>query len=97
MDLDAANSGLDAVTLQDGRHVLVRNPLPSSGSARGQLTLSVSTDGMAWTDAVTLAHAERGEFSDPAVIQTEDGLVHVTYTHDRTTIHHAVLDPARLS
>jgi hypothetical protein len=30
------------------------------------------------------------------VIQARDGLVHITYTHRRTRIAHAVLDPASL-
>ena len=37
-----------------------------------------------------------GEYSYPAVIQTRDGRVHVTYTHRRTRIRHLVLDPAAL-
>ena len=36
------------------------------------------------------------EFSYPAIIQTRDGRVHVTYTWKRKRIRHAVLDPAKL-
>ena len=37
-----------------------------------------------------------GEYSYPAVIQTRDGLVHVTYTWKRSRIKHAVVDPAQI-
>jgi hypothetical protein len=54
-----------------------------------------SDDGVAWTPAVTLESAP-GEYSYPAVIQAADGGIHVTYTWNRQTIAHVVLDPTKL-
>ena len=86
------NSGIDAVTLRDGRHLLVYNPV-----ARGRtpLTLALSTDGRAWRDVLTL-ESEPGEYSYPAIIQTRDGLAHITYTWKRQRVKHVVVDPATL-
>ena len=116
--LYGVNSGLDALTLQDGRHVLVYNPrdrpggspanyqpgmlaglsgAPSGPRARWPLVVSVSKDGVAWTQALTLEDAPmRDGYAYPAVIQTRDGRIHVTYTFDRRMIKHVVIDPARL-
>jgi len=87
------NSGIDAVTLRDGRHILVYNPVTEG---RGILAVAVSDDGRNWTRALTLEEEQGAEFSYPAVIQAADGLVHVTYTWQRRRIRHVALDPAAL-
>ncbi|MEX2026309.1 MAG: sialidase family protein [Pirellulaceae bacterium] len=86
------NSGIDAVTLADGRHLLVYNHTPRG---RSPLNVAVSTDGKAWQAAAVL-ESEPGEYSYPAVIQTADGKVHITYTWKRKKIRHAVIDAAKL-
>jgi predicted neuraminidase len=84
------NSGLDAVTLFDGRHILVCNP---TLRGRSPLSVFIGVDGRAWTSVLTLEDERGAEFSYPAVIQTRDGLVHITYTWKRRRIRHAVIDP----
>lgn len=86
------NSGTDAVTLRDGRHLLVYN---HTAKGRSPLNVAVSVDGRDWQAAVRLEN-EPGEYSYPAVIQTSDGLVHVTYTWKRLRVKHVVLDPKQL-
>jgi predicted neuraminidase len=87
------NSGIDAVTLRDGRHLLVYN---HSATTRSPLNVAVSSDGRNWQAALTLEDATVGQYSYPAVIQTNDGLVHVTYTWKRERIKHVVIDPTKL-
>ena len=82
------SAGTDAVTLRDGRHLLVYNHTPKG---RTPLNVAVSRDGKQWAAAVVL-ESEPGEYSYPAVIQTADGLVHITYTWKRQRIQHVVLD-----
>jgi predicted neuraminidase len=87
------NSGIDAVTLADGRHLMVYN---HTNRGRSPLNVAVSKDGKAWQAAVVLED-QLGEYSYPAVIQTSDGLVHVTYTWKRERVRHAVLDPSKFN
>jgi predicted neuraminidase len=87
------SAGTDALTLEDGRQLIVYN---HTSRGRTPLNVAVSRDGKAWEGALVL-ESQPGEYSYPAVIQTEDGLVHVTYTWKRQRIKHVVIDPARLS
>jgi predicted neuraminidase len=59
------------------------------------LNVAVSDDGRRWKAALVLEN-QKGEYSYPAVIQTPDGLVHVTYTYHRRRVKHVVIDPKRI-
>ncbi len=83
------NAGTDALRLRDGRFLLVYNDTPKG---RTPLSVALSKDGERWTKAFDL-ETEPGEYSYPAVIQTRDGLVHITYTWRRERIRHVAIDP----
>ncbi len=91
-DLPNPNSGIDAVTLKDRRGLLVYN---HTTRGRTPLNVSVTGDGVHWFPALALEDTP-GEYSYPAVIQTSDGLVHITYTWKRQRIKHVTLDPKAL-
>jgi predicted neuraminidase len=86
------SAGIDAVRLADGRFLLVYNP---TATGRAKLDVAMSADGKIWKRAVVLEDSA-GEYSYPAMIQTRDGRVHLTYTWKRERIKHVVLDPVRL-
>ncbi len=88
-ELPNPNSGIDGVTLRDWRQLLVFN---RSETERTPLTVAISKDGRVWQDILVL-EKEPGEYSYPAVIQTKDGMVHITYTWKRRRIKHVVIDP----
>ena len=96
------NSGLDGVTLKDGRQLLVYNHVKPDSSATGgkgprtPLNVAVSKDGKTWYAALILEDSPISQYSYPSVIQTKDGLVHVVYTWRREKIKHVVIDPSKL-
>jgi alpha-L-fucosidase len=90
------NSGTDAVTLKDSSFLIVYNPdVPGKDwfNGRAKLRVAASKDGKIWEDVVVLENGTKEEFSYPAIIQTADGLVHITYTYDRKNIKHVVIEP----
>ena len=87
------NSGIDGLVLRDGRGLLVFN---DSDQKRTPLSVALSADGKIWKTVLVLEDVTDGELSYPAVIQTEDQKVHISYTWKRKTIRHVILDPARL-
>lgn len=99
-NLPNPNSGIDGVTLKDGRHLLVYNHVitaPGKWGDRAPLNVAVSPDGRTWKAALVLEPGPpEAEYSYPAVIQTVDGLVHITYTWNRKKVKHVVVDPSKL-
>jgi predicted neuraminidase len=89
LDVPNPDSGIDAVTLRDGRHLLIYNP---TTKGRTPLAVAISGDAEQWRQVLSLEDAP-GEYSYPAVIQTSDGLINITYTWQRKRIKHVVLDP----
>jgi alpha-L-rhamnosidase len=96
------NSGTDAVTLKDGRQVLLYNhvkpdvSLPNGKGARTPLNMAVSKDGIQWSAALVVEDSPISQYSYPAVIETKDGMLHIVYTWRREKIKHVVVDPSKL-
>ncbi len=91
------DSGIDAIRLQDGRMVLVANP---SHTSRQELALYVSNDnGKSWEQKVLLEQG-KGEYSQPSIIQTSDGLIHIMYAwwqnQEQKNIKHMIIDPSKV-
>ena len=96
------NSGTDAVTLADGRQLLVYNHTnakaesPDVPTGRRMLNVALSENGRDWSAVCILENTPGTEFSYPAVIQTRDGLVHILYTWQRKLMKHTVIDPQQI-
>ena len=96
------NSGTDAVTLKDGRQLIVYNhvkpdsSLPRGKGARTPLNVAISNDGKTWQAVLVLEDSPVSQYSYPSVIQTSDGLVHIVYTWRREKVKHVVMDPSKL-
>ncbi|NTE04525.1 exo-alpha-sialidase [Agrobacterium tumefaciens] len=88
------NSGSDAVTLKDGRQLLIYNPLIAGKNwweGRSVLKLAISNDGKSWKDIHTFENHLTGEYSYAAIIQDNNGNVHVSYTDKRKKITYMVI------
>ena len=100
--MPSTNSGTDAVTLQDGRqllvynHVLPHDTLKRGKGARTPLNVALSEDGKTWYAALVLEDSPISQYSYPSVIHAKDGMVHFIYTWRRKNIVHAVVDPSKL-
>ena len=93
------NSGLDAVTLKNGKHVMICNekPIPhgikNGKGLRTPLSLMISDDGENWKHWMTLEDSPISQYSYPSIIQTPDGHLHCIYTWRRQRIKHVEVIP----
>lgn len=90
-DVPNNQSGTDAVTLRDGRHVLIYNnfeTLPGTKKGpRTPLSLAVSDDdGKTWRHVLTLEDSPVGQYSYPSIIEGRDGTLHMVYTWRRQRV-----------
>ncbi len=90
-NLPNPSAGIDGISLPNGQHLLVYNPTEDGKNDRAKLNIAISKDGKNWTDIYELENQTTGEFSYPAMVQTADGLIHVTYTWKRQKVKHVVL------
>lgn len=88
IDLPNPNSGIDAMTLRDGRIALVYN---HAAEGRSPLNVAMSNDGTDFKMIYTLEDEPEMEFSYPYMIQDKEGLLHITYTWKRLQIKHVVI------
>ncbi len=95
------NSGTDAVTLQDGRQLVVYNhvatPVNASKGHRTPLNVAVSNNGKDWYASLILEDSEISQYSYPAVIQGSDGMLHIIYTWRREKMKYVKVDPTQLN
>jgi predicted neuraminidase len=97
------NSGTDAVTLRDGRQLLVYNhvyphdTLKNGKGPRTPLNVAISNDGKKWYAAAILEDSPISQYSYPSVIQSADGMVHVVYTWRRQKIKYVKIDPSKMA
>ena len=89
------NSGTDAVTLQDGRQMLIYNAVATPPGAkkgiRTPLNIAVSKDGINWEMVLTLEDSPISQYSYPSIIQGKDGRIHVVYTWRRQRVKYMEL------
>ncbi len=99
LELPNPNSGTDAVSLASGVQMIVYNHSKREknkwGGPRTPLNLAISKDGNNWKTVITLEDQE-GEYSYPAIIESDDNMVHITYTYNRKKIKYIKLDPKKI-
>ncbi|WP_422923979.1 sialidase family protein [Singulisphaera sp. PoT] len=94
--LQNPGAGVDAIRLANGHWAIIYN---DAQKGRNSLALSVSDDEGAtwkWTRHVEKTGVEQDRFHYPSLLQTQDGLIHTTYTRrlkgEGSTIQHTAFN-----
>jgi predicted neuraminidase len=94
-------ASVELLVLQDGRWAFVGNDI-DNGRYRIGLFLS-DNEGKTWNWKTYLEKVEpnNGSFSYPSLIQTADGLLHITYSYhlekDKKSIKYVVVNPLKIT
>ena len=99
-EVENNQSGTDAVTLKDGRHVLIYNnfetlPLTKKG-VRTPISIAISDDGQEWQHALTLEDSPIDQYSYPAIIEGKNGHLYCVYTWRRQRVAFKEIDLNKL-
>ncbi|MDQ6478471.1 exo-alpha-sialidase [Dyadobacter sp. LHD-138] len=94
-------ASVELLVLQDGKWAFLGNDI---GDGRYQLSLRISGDeGKTWKWKTFIENdlSKKGSYSYPSLIQTKDGLLHMTYSHhaekQKKTIKYVVVDPKKIT
>ena len=94
-DIPNPDSSLEVIALRDSRWVMAFN---DQEEGRDRLVLALSDDeGISWKWKRHLENRTGGSFHYPSLIQTRDGLIHISYSyqpgnHTNKSIKHASLN-----
>lgn len=92
-DFPNNNSGIDAVTLPDGRFAMICNPVGDDWGARYPLCVYISENGMDWKEIVNLdSEPVEDGYCYPCMIVGSDGALHIAYTWDRKRIKYSRIE-----
>ncbi len=82
------NSAIDAVSLDESRHVLIYN---DTKIGRSSLVVATTSDGKIWKNILKL-ESDDGEYSYPSIVRGSGSSVHIVYTWNRENIKYVFLN-----
>jgi predicted neuraminidase len=94
-------ASVEICVLKDGKWAFFGNDI---NDGRYQLSMYISDNEGAswkWKELIEYMPDKKGSFSYPCLIQTNDGLLHVTYSYalgeGKKSIKHVVIDPGKIA